>query len=289
MPFDVNKVTICWPNRVDTAALSGGAYTTQLPLSNAKSRVFAEKARSVDTATASTQFTLTLTGPKAVGVVSIASHNFSSSAKIRVVAYKDAAKTDIAFDSTLVDVWPALFESTDLEWEFDNFWFGGLTEEERDQFTPLFYTFFPDALLVNVVDVFIEDTANPAGFVEFGRVFIGDAWQPKVNMELGCSMGYVDESTFEAADDGTEYFDERRRRRTFDFRLPNLDESEAYNRIYSLNKTQGITKEILVAYSLQQTPENFARVFIGRQRQIDALANPYLESYETQLSLLEIL
>ena len=40
----------------------------------------------------------------------------------------------------------------------------------------------------------ISDAANPDGYIQAGRILLGNAWQPAINMQYGNAFGFVDKS-----------------------------------------------------------------------------------------------
>lgn len=288
MALSKEKITLCWPNYIEDSVLSGGSWTTGRPLSNTGNRVFAKKARSVDLLPASTKLTAISNSFVPIHVVSIAAHNFSADAKVRVRVYRDETVNELMYDSGEVFVWPSLYSSNELEWEFDNFWLG--TYDGKDAtFTPLFTHFLPEPQIARRIDIEIIDMGNSDGYVEMGRLFYSDAWQPTINIEYGSNFSYKNTTTVTEAYDTSEYFDIRRQKRVMDITFGRLTEEEAFQKMYTLQRMQGISKEILVAYNQQDTPQQYAQTFLGRSQQLDPISHPFIENYSTSLSLLEIL
>lgn len=286
MPLDPNKIILCWPNLIDSATLSPtlANWSSEQPLSSLQNRALAEKARAEGV---STGFTIQLNQPRPIGVVALAAHNLSDSAQYRVLIGSGSEGT-VTWDSGLRNVWPSVYATAELEWEYDNFWDGTL-EAGASGFTPLLTLFIDDIQVTSFIRVAILDEANPDGYIEIGRVFIGDTWQPEFNVSYGITHGYDDTTEVTEAGDRTEYFDLKRRRRTATFSLDYLSESEAFAGLYSLQRTEGIAGEILYAFSSEASTENFARTFLARQQQIDALSHPYHATHSGSVSLLEIL
>lgn len=288
MPLDANKITLCWPNHIEKATISGGGYTTKRPILNAKNPVFSKKSRTLDLDEANTQFTMIFDKYRPVHVVSIAAHNMSPTATARITLYSDFIQSELIYDSGIINIWPEIFATAQLEWEYDNFWFGRLDEESRENFTPLFTHFTPEVQVSQSMIVELFDSSNGDGFIEFGRVLVSDAWQPNINVNYGINFGYENTTTVDRADDNTEYFDVKPQKRNMDFVFSRLNEEEAFARLYSMQRNQGISKEILVAFNLEDTVVNYQRMFIGRASQLNPLSQPFIDNYEASLSLLEI-
>lgn len=287
--LDPNKVTLCWPNVIGRATLSGGDYLESLPLTLAQDPVLAVRCKSVDADPESTWFDITLDKPRPVQCLAIAAHSFSATARYRVRIYGDPGQAFLLWDSDWHTVWPQLFATSELEWEYDNFWLGTIEEEDRALYTPLLTVFSQEVVLAQSVRVEIEDLGNPEGAVRFGRVFLSDAWQPEYNLSYGVRHGFDLATEHAEAGDRTEYAAPKRQRRTASFTLAHLSEEEAYQRIYSMQRTQGTHGEVLYAYSLRAAPEAFARMFLGRLQNPDPLDHPYARNHTASINLLELL
>ncbi|MES3674595.1 hypothetical protein QC589_01425 [Halomonas elongata] len=284
-------MTLCWPNHIDEAALSGGGWEAALPLDQLLNPVMADQARTLDADPANTQFTATLSRSRPIGVVALAKHNISTTAEWRVRVYFDAAGNDLAWDSGWGQVWPSIYATSELEWEYDNFWTGTIDDDERTDFTALATMFLDSPQIARRIDVEISDAGNPDGYVTLGRCLISDAWQPEYNMAYGVTYGYDIGTEFETAGDPgmTEYADPKTPKRTVTFALKHLSQEEGFRRALALQRTQGLHGEVLYTESAEANQSSFAKTFIGRQVSVDPLEHPYYANYANSISLKEIL
>lgn len=291
MLLDPDKITLCWPNYIDKATLSGGSWVSSFPLSHMQDRRLAVVSRSNSTDPADTQFIVTLNRRRPVRCVAVAAHNLSVSATVRIRVYRDAARTDLIWDSGETWVWPAVYGLSDVVWGDENFWNRRPTQEDQASFTPLM-TVFPDVdTTAEAVHVELFDSSNSDGFVSIGRPLIADAWQPIFNASYGIQHGYDTGTEVTQASDmqRTEYFDAVTPKRTVSLSLKHLDVNEAFMRLHRLQRTQDISGEVIYLFSLRATPENFARTMLARQQSLDPLTHPYYATHEANLDLLEIL
>lgn len=292
MPLDNGNVTLCYPNRVIESTLAGGSWESTLPLNNLKDRVIKKRARSTNLLAASTKFNVTWTRARPVSVIALAGHNFSVEATVNIKIYDDTMMTTLLYDSGVVNVWPSIYESTDLEWEYDNFWLGTVDDADRENFTPLFTHFvnIDSTPIAKYMTVEIFDSMNVDGYVEIGRLFFGDAWQPTLNASLGLQFGYSTSTGVESTLDDTEYFDRRTPKRSVNFNLDHLVVNEAFGRVFDIQRQQGIDGEILFAYTKQDFLYSYERRFLGRLSQLDAIAEPYVDTrHQVPLSIIEII
>lgn len=283
MLFDPDKVALCYPNYTDRAdcTLSGGSWATTLPLNNLKNRVIQRRARTTDTQLTSTQFSITLDDPKPVLCLALAGHNLTAQATIKIKVYDNPLKETLLYESGEELGWAYIFDSNDLEWEYDNFWFGTLTNEQRKDFTPLFTHFFLGVDFVPIakhIIVEINDVDNPDGYVEIGRLFFSDVWQPTRNASLGLAFKHNTSTEVETSLSDTEYFDVRKVRRSVSFELDRIPNADAFGRMFALQRLLGINGEILFAYTVRNFEEwSYERRFLGRLIELDAISEPYVD------------
>lgn len=290
MALDNRKITLCWPNYISEAALSGGSWEASLPLEHVQDGIFAVRARSTDLATASTTLTATLPRQRPVGAVALAAHNLSATAEWRVRVYADAGATDLLYDSGALPAWPALYQSPDLEWEYDNFWLGTLSEEDRNEFTPLAYHVF-DVQIGRVVTIDIEDPDNTAGWVSLGRVVVANVWQPTYNAAYGIQYSHVIDTEFEVAGDPqrTRYPAPVLPKRMVQGAFEHLNDQEAVQGMLGMQRDLGLHRELLYLPELTTTPQTWRRAFIAQNTQVDPITHPYHATYTYSFSLQEIL
>lgn len=285
------KVILCWPNHVSKATVSGGSWEAELPATQLLDPSFSEQARSTDLNLSSTQMLFTLPSFRPVGVVAMAAHNLTAVAKWRITVYFDAAATEQLWQSDWMRVWPAVYATSELEWEYDNFWGGEFDDADRESFTPLATHFLPDTHIGQAIRIEIDDTSNTAGYITLGRVFISRVWQPEYNMSYGVNWGHEIDTQFETAKDPrrTEYADPAMPKRTVSFALDHLNREEGFRRLLAAQREQGLHGEILYAQEARSSPESFATTFIARQTAINPLAHPYALNYTGSMALKEIL
>lgn len=282
------KVTLAWPNLIGETTLSGGSYTAALPLSRAKSTPLARVSRSADLALSSTQFTAEFPRRRTISSFALCNHNLSVEAQIRIRVYNDVAQ--LQYDSDWLQVWPPVYNTLDLEWEDENYWFGTPTEEERSQFTPTFSHIFDDVTQAFEVHVEIDDQTNADGFVQFGLVVFAQAWQPTININYEVEWDHDDQTGIRTADDKrSEYFDVGPKPRTVRMTFEALNEDEAFAEVYLKQRINGIHGQVLFVYERPQTIYSIQRTFVGRLESTNPIRHPYPDIYGYSLNLREVL
>ena len=278
-----------FPNRADQSVLSGGAYFSTLPLQNLQTRVIGEVARTTNTALASTQFSIDFGRSVKVQVIALRNHNFSIAARYRIVGADVADFSTLLSDSGWADVWPVIYPFGTLEWEDDNWWSGKYTEEERAGYTTELDYLLPTAKLARYWRIEIDDVGNTAGYVQMGRLFIGPAWQPKLNMIYGASLGWETKTSVQEAKSGAEYFDIRIPYRVQRFTLDGMRQDEAFTRAFEMQRQAGIHGEILFIQNPHDTIHSLRRRFMARLRTLSPIEYPYFHINSAAFELKELL
>lgn len=272
----MSNVFLAHRNRADAAALSGGDWTAGLPLDNLKGRDISLMARSTNALAASTQFVADLGALRTVRVVALIGSNCSVDATYRVRVYADAGLTDLKHDSGTLDVWPAwMYAAGVLEWEDPRFWDGRPLAEDIEHLSSDVIYPLPIAAVGRYVKVEIIDAGNSDGYLEFGRLFVGDGWQPTYNMgRTGTTLPQEDLSSTTATPAGKEFHAERGVRRSMRFELKWLSHGEGAL-VQDMQRTVKTVGEVLVVFDPSDLVNVKRTAFLGRLRQLGAREWPF--------------
>lgn len=286
----MSNFLIAFANRTDTSTLSGGSWLSTLPLSNLKDRTQGAVARSTDDTNASTKFDVDFGAEKIVRTYALVNHNMGLDSKVRIRGSDiDVTLTATTYDSGWADVWPAVYNSLDLAWEAENFWGGQYTDEERQGFNWTYIISAPASFNARYNRVEIDDTLNPNNYVQIGRLFVGNAWQPTYNFAWGVSLAWEDPSAIEEAVSGAESYDIRTRYRVARFNTEWLSEDESMAFAYDIQRRVGTTGEVIFQYDTGDTTHSIRRQFCGRLRTLSNVEHPNLVSWSTAWEIKELL
>ncbi|WP_454735362.1 hypothetical protein [Cupriavidus necator] len=303
------NVLLAHPNIVDAATLSGGSW--QAPLSNLLDRRLAKLARSTSAAMAHTTFDVDLGVGKLMSVVALVRHNVSTQGRWRVRITNDATFNSNLYDSAYENdpppaadnslsldfmggtygawvpewpiAWPTFYTPAALEWEADNFWSGSIPEAIRKEYPSMLLIVLPRPLSARYVRFEFDDTTNPDGYLEFGRVFLGSGWQPVKNAAYGATFGWETDTTVRRSLGGTPYFDPKPTRRVHHFELDSLNKDEALGRVFELQRSAGVHKEVLVIWDKDDPVNLIRQSYLARLRQLNPLAQPFFNNYSTTI------
>jgi hypothetical protein len=198
-------------NRAATlaAAAEAGALVAGNLLTDIKSQVY----RSTSTSAA---LTLTWANAETVRCVALPYTNFTNAATLRVRGYTNAADPDPVFDTTALTCCPYTAASV-FGWGINtpgvaNFGYGGAV------YAALWFT--GGAVKKLVID--IADPTNAAGYIEAGRLVVGDYWELDYNADYGLQIGYNDASEHKRNEAGDLMTGIRPRAKTLTFGLSQI-------------------------------------------------------------------
>lgn len=281
----MKRAIIGYQNRIDEAALSGGSW--QAPLVNIQNRELQVKARSTNLLPTSTLIDIDLGAYRVTSMLGVAAHNLSIDATYRVTAGSASGLSDV-YDSGVIEAWPAAYATEELEWEDENFWDGKLSADERVGYNACL-SLLPGVVGAQHFRIEIFDSANPAGYVELGRIFIGRKFEPARGFVVGASIGYVDESEVEASLQGVEYFREIQMHRVANLTAPVMNKNEAFSAVFEMQRKTGITKEVMIIGDPDDAAEQLRQSFIGRLQQVSPIVHTAYDLHSVGFEIKEII
>lgn len=140
---------------------------------------------------------------------------------------------------------------------------------------------------VRQAQVEINDTTNPAGYVDIARLVVAGAYQPTINMSYDVSLGLETATTRSETDSGGALFNKRPMRRTLTGVLEQIPEAEAFASWWRMAKQLGTSEQLFVMYDSADTTLKHERSFLATFRQPSALAQPYLARYQGAFQFVE--
>lgn len=261
-----------WPNRTEGATLTGGAWSSTLPLANLKTRFTFEPARSTNTLPASTQCDVALDAPRDIKCVALLRHNLRVGARYRLRLSATAGDySSPLWDSGTRAVWASMFPFGVKSWGDDGWWGGMPGAEDIAGYPSMLLCVLPTVVRARYLRLELLDEGNPAGYVEAARLWVSGQWQPHWNASYGMQLSWEDPSRTEAALDGTEYHDERPKTRAIVASLDWLSTDEGHAVYLEMQRQLGTTRELLVVPDYSDTAHLIRRSFVGRLRSLSAL------------------
>lgn len=280
---------LAYGNLVDSATLSGGSWVSTLPLTNLQDRRLGKVARSASVATADAQFDMAWSSAKLLRVVALVNHNFTLTALYRIRLSNDPTFATSIADSGWRDVWPVVYPPGSVEWESPNFWTGKYTADDIEGYNPTLVYILPTSMNAKYIRVEIDDPDNAADYVQIGRPFAGEGWQPQQNFEHGWSLAWDTGTEVQEALSRAEYFNVRRARRVARLEFQGMDRDEALGRTFEIQRRVGISGEVVIIPDPDDTLHALRTQFMARIRMLSPIENPGWNSWKAPFEIQELL
>jgi hypothetical protein len=284
----MSNTIIGYQNRIDAATFAAyGSWSTSLPLTNIKTRQLSKKARSTNAVNSSTKLRFALDIDRIVSTLGIIAHNLSVDSTWRYRVYSDSGYATLVYDSGTLNVWPSSPYGT-YEWEDEHFWDLLPTQEEISYYTKNIIYVVPQIVAAKYYQIEFFDSTNTDGYVELGRIFVGQTYQPVLNMNLGASIGYESPTIIDTAISGAEFFDRRESFRIAQFTLDHLTYAESILN-NDIMKISGTDLEVLYIWDSADALNLQRRSFLGRLKALSPISQPYNTRYQTTYEIKELL
>lgn len=244
-----------YSNQIDNATLSGGAWAEDYPITNLQNSRLRKLARST-----STGATIVITLPAAmeIGIVALVSYNLTNAATVRVQGG--------SFDSGVQTIYPTYAFAA------------------RQSYACL----IPPDTSAAEWTITISDPTNPAGYVQFGRVFIGPVFAPATCFDWGYSDGLITSSQAQEAIAGPEYFFSLATRRSWQGQFSWLTDAEAAE-FRVIMRVSDISGEVFWVPRSELTTGQSEFWFLGRFAELSPIAYPYLATHSVPVQIRELL
>lgn len=285
----MGNAILAYGNQIDGATLSGGGWLAALPLTNLQDRRIGKLARSISPAEAHTTFDIDFGGTRLNRVIGLVGHNLTTAARYRLTLSSAADFSTVVHDSGWLDVWPTVYPSGSLPWGSPSWWTGTYSAEEIAAYTATIVYILSGSTNARYIRVEFSDEENPAGYVQLGRVFAGDGYQPVRNITYGASLGWVDPTEVQEALSGAEFFNERRPYRVARFGLDAMTQDEAMADAFELIRSMGISKEVLFVWDPDDTVHALRRQFLARFRTLNPIENAGPNRWKAPFEVKELL
>lgn len=283
----MSNLFLGWPNRIDEAALSGGAWLSGLPLANLKERALSKVCRSVNASTGSTVIDLDLGQARSLRALALQNHNLSQAGSWRVKLGSSAGASDI-YSGSYQSAWSLSFDSGQLEWGGNNWWDGMVDDDyiRHPYIAPMLLSTWYSARYVRIE---ISDAANPDGYIQMGRIFVGSGFVPAIGARYGLSEGWEDLSRLDYTLSGALVADIGRRRRWAKFELGYIRQADEAPIVHEMLRRLGTAGEVLYLPNTSNWQDCQRYGFVGRLREMSAIEYPYVNARSIGLVIEELI
>ncbi|MFN3858106.1 MAG: hypothetical protein ACK4RV_10170 [Caulobacter sp.] len=284
------NVILAYGNLADLATLSGGSWQASLPLDNIKDRRLGRVARTTSAASGNSKFDADFGANRLFRVIALVGHNISVDGQYRIRLGADPTFASTVHDSGWADVWPIVYPFGQVPWGSPNWWSGRFTEDQIDAYPKVLVHILSAALNAQYMRVEIDDEGNEAAFVQVGRLFAADGWQPEYNASYeGASLGWIDRTYVQEALSGAEVFDARTMPRKVRVEFPVMPQDEAMAQAFEIQRAMGTSGEVLFVWDPDDTVHAVRRQIFGRLRTLSDIENPGPDRWRAPFEIKELL
>ena len=281
--------TIGFPRWTDDVTWSGGSWTTNYPITNLATLPFAKVARTTDAAAAHTQFRGTFSKPRLAEIIVLCRHNLTLDATWRVRLYEKTTDVQPVFDSGFIEVWPAVYDQTQVTWDSGSFWDLKYTDDQISGY-PWFAPLYIDgSYTVAAFAVEISDPANPDGYIQIGLCEVASALDFPMGLSFGAQVGFTAATVITTADGGIDYSERKQKPRTFTGTLAAVDRSFGLTTFFELQRINDIDVPFFFWPDREDTQHTLRLAYMARNQQLNALSQAYFKNDAVTLNLKEIL
>lgn len=286
------NVALLWDKPSDRGTLSGGSWLAGLPLANVQEPDVQRVARSASASPAHTRFRVDLgtARPAALSMFVLLNHNITPAGRWRIVATADAADADPAqrvLDTGLLPVWvPTVVFGAQpwgvLPWD-------GNDASAYPSGTVAFHL-LRQPVVARYLWVYVDDAANPAGFVQAGRFLAGQAWSPQVNASYGAAIRWVDAGEARRTRGGRRIVRTAPRYRQFDLQFEALTEAEAMGIAFEVSRQLGKEGDFFLVLDPEaEGSVRFRQSIYAALTDTAPIPTPYFDTWTWSLSAEELI
>ncbi|MBX0289728.1 hypothetical protein K3G63_04725 [Hymenobacter sp. HSC-4F20] len=200
----------------DNATITGPTGAGDLSIDNLKQQSLQEVYRVLGSACV---LDIDLTTAQAFNLVGLMGHNGSESGTVRVTASDTLGGATYDSGTLPLVTGPKQFDKS------------------------LFLLFLGAPITYRYCRIEITDPA--AAYIELGRVYVSNAFQPSYNMVYGFQQGFIDPSEKYRTTSGDRVPRKQKKWRFADWNLEDLTEDEVFSELYPLDKLVGTTQDVL--------------------------------------------
>ena len=134
----------------------------------------------------------------------------------------------------------------------------------------------------------IDDTGNPDGYFQAGRVYLSNAFVPDKNISYGEAQGFLDNSRINRARSGEVVPVSRVPYQQFQFSLSFATENELYGSVYDIDRLRGLSKDVLFVKNAESTT-HFQRQYVyGLMNDLPPITNTNFQIFQKSFKIEEL-
>jgi hypothetical protein len=251
---------------------AAGSWESDLPVANVLNPLLAKVARSTDATLTSTKLRIDLGAERDIRVVSIPQSNISTSGQVRVTLYSDAAYSVQVATTGWVDYWADVYEWGVRPWGTPDLFSNKFSTEESAGYPSTWYSVFSAVQNAQYIEIEIDDTSNPDGYIDLARVVLAPAWQATEAPLIGRTLiRWEQRSRVRRSRTGVRFVDRQPAPRVAVFGFEHINQDEAFTYPFEMARRQDLDLEVFVITDPADVEQALRRAFLGALRTLPDL------------------
>ncbi|HTE35709.1 MAG TPA: hypothetical protein VK634_11140 [Reyranella sp.] len=248
----MEKILFLSPRLSDLATLTASSEVGSLPATFVKNPEPTKVWRT--TGCAAESLVIDFGAAAVVDTAAIVAHNATAAGtvRLRLAATVPGLTAAPSVDSGVVSLWPSSGKHADPDWPHE-----------------LSLARAVNGMAYRYARLDFADPANPAGYLEFGRIAAGRAWQPAMNIDLDPALGFVPLDVQEPNAYGQTFTDPRPwAQRQFDLSFSAANQDDVHDYAMELSRLRGQAGDVIVCLDPSATTRfhrwSMQALFTGR-------------------------
>lgn len=278
----MENMVLASPILSDAATLTSSSSPSGLSVENLKVQTLGKVLRCLDPSAA--YVVADLGSAHYINLVALLGHTGSSRSYARVRASNSMANltSSPSYDSGNVP-----FRSHQSG--YDSIWAAGVQSEEYGALDTNHFIHWIGSTPQNFRYWRVDFVDPNSSYIDVGRLYISNAWQPTTNMDYGLAQGIVDPSR-STRTVGSRLSAKRRKKYRFsEFKLSFSSENEMYDDVFELEWNRGTTDDVLFIQDPSARVNIQRRTIYGVLQALQPIINSNFSIFEKNFRIEEII
>ncbi len=134
----------------------------------------------------------------------------------------------------------------------------------------------------------IDDSANTEGYFQAGRLYMGQGFQPTINIDYGMADGFIDNTKVTRTRSGEPVPTRRAPIKVQEFKLGFGSEDEMYGTLYDIDRLRGSAKDVLFVKDANATTHFQRQHIYGLMTELQPIIHRSYSIFEKSYRIEEI-
>ena len=276
----MSNIRIVRTNLADTATLTADQEAGTLVVENLQVDRKTQAWRSTGL---TPTITVNFSPAQSISMVSLAFASLASAATMTVKGYTLTGDVVAAFDTGAVSCCPS-GPLSDLDWGNDSAGINSVSVGGGVYATSWFAGGSVERLTIA-----LNDTGNALGYIEAGKLIVGDYWEANVNADYGASITYDDRSTNSRNDSGDLVTERGTKNKKMSFGFGFMAQSDR-NYMTDLAVNNGVGRPFFVSLFPEDTDNTLEQIhqLYAKVQTASPITNAFYSRSKTQLRVEEV-